>query len=138
MTSLSKDEIKDLIGVRRESNGVFFISGSVINTTGRAAEGFGTTPFNGQVFFNNAPGTTSGLERAVFNGPWNFNMDAALAKNFRLTEGSRLQIRLEAFNALNNTQFFFGQFQSISSTTFGRITSTFGSRIVQLGARIDF
>ncbi|MBK9316379.1 MAG: carboxypeptidase regulatory-like domain-containing protein [Acidobacteria bacterium] len=138
VTSLSKDQIKDLIGIRRESNGVFFVNASAINTTGRAAEGFGTTPFNGQVFFNNAPGTTSGLERAVFNGPWIFNMDAALAKNFRITEGTRLQIRLEAFNALNNTQFFFGQTQSISSVNFGRITSTFGSRIVQLGARIDF
>ncbi|MGE3947048.1 MAG: carboxypeptidase regulatory-like domain-containing protein [Blastocatellales bacterium] len=138
LTNLSKDAIKDLIGVRRESNGVFFMNASVINTTGRAAEGFGTTPFNGQVFFNNAPGTTSGLERAVFNGPWNFNIDAALAKNFRLTEGSRLQLRLEAFNALNNTQFFFGGIQNINSTTFGRITSTFGPRIIQLGARIDF
>ncbi|MGE0102755.1 MAG: carboxypeptidase regulatory-like domain-containing protein [Blastocatellales bacterium] len=138
VTSLSKDQIKDLLAIRRESNGVFFINGSVLNTTGRAAEGFGTTPFNGQVFFNNAPGTTSGLERAVFNGPWNFNIDAALAKNFRLTESSRLQIRLEAFNALNNTQFFFGQFQDINSANFGRITSTFGSRIIQLGARIDF
>jgi hypothetical protein len=146
LTSLSKDEIKDLIGIYKVEPGnsqglpagIYYINPAAINSTGRAAEGFGTTPFNGQVFFNNAPGQTSGLERAFINGPTFVNLDATLAKNFRIKEGVKFQLRLEAFNALNHTNFFSGQLQSINSTTFGRITSTFDPRIVQIGGRIDF
>ena len=146
VTSLTKDQIKDLFGIYRVEAGnprgvpagIYFINPAVINTTGRGAEGFGTTPFNGQVFFNNAPGQTSGLERAFINGPWFFNIDATLAKNFRIKENVRFQLRLEAFNALNRTNFFFGQGQNINSATFGRITSAFAPRIVQIGGRFDF
>ncbi len=146
VTSLNKDQIKDLFGVfkleagnpRGLPAGIYFINPAVINTTGRAAEGFGTTPFAGQVFFNNAPGQVSGLERAFINGPWFTNVDATLAKSFRIKEGVRFQLRLEAFNALNKTNFFFGQGQNINATTFGRITTAFAPRIVQIGGRLDF
>jgi hypothetical protein len=146
LTSLNKDQIKDLVGVfKLEANnsqglpaGIYYINPSVINTTGRAAEGFGTTPFDGQVFFNNAPGQTSGLERAFINGPLFVNLDATLAKNFQIKEGIKFQLRLEGFNALNHTNFFSGQFQSINSATFGRVTQTFDPRVVQIGGRLDF
>ena len=74
----------------------------------------------------------------MFNGPKYVNLDLALAKNFRIKESVKLQVRVEGFNALNHANFFFGQFQDIGSTNFGKITSTFGARIVQLGARLDF
>jgi hypothetical protein len=138
LTNLTKEQIKGLTGVRVQASNVWFINPGVTNTTGRAAEGFGTTPFAGQTFFNNAPGQTGTLERAVFNGPKYVNLDVALAKNFRIKESVKLQVRLEGFNALNHANFFFGQFQDIGSTNFGKITSTFGARIVQLGARLDF
>lgn len=146
VTSLTKDQIKDLFGVYKLEAGnpqglpagIYYINPSVINTTGRATEGYGTTPFAGQVFFNNAPGQTSGLERAFINGPWFTNIDATLAKNFKIKESVRFQLRLEAFNALNHTNFFFGQGQNINSTTFGRITSAFAPRIIQIGGRLDF
>ncbi|HKQ74884.1 MAG TPA: TonB-dependent receptor [Blastocatellia bacterium] len=146
LTSLTKDQVKDLVGLfKLEANnpqglpaGIYFIDPSIINRTGRAAEGFGTTPFNGQVFFNNAPGQVSGLERAFLNGPWFVNFDASLAKNFRIKEDIKFQLRLEAFNAFNHTNFFFGQGQSINSATFGRITQTFDPRVIQIGGRIDF
>ncbi|MFN0124456.1 MAG: carboxypeptidase regulatory-like domain-containing protein, partial [Blastocatellia bacterium] len=132
VTSLNKDQIKNLLGVYKlEANnprglpaGIYYIDPAVINTTGRGAEGFGTTPFAGQAFFNNAPGQVSGLERAFLNGPWFVNLDATLSKNFRITETSKFQLRLEAFNALNKANFFFGQGQNINAATFGRITST--------------
>lgn len=146
VTSLTKDQIKELTGIykveagnpRGVPAGIYFINPSVINTTGRGAEGFGTTPFAGQAFFNNSPGQTSGLERAFINGPWFFNIDATLAKNFRIKENVRFQLRLEAFNAMNRTNFFFGQGQNINAATFGRITSAFAPRIVQIGGRFDF
>jgi hypothetical protein len=83
---LSNDQIEDLIGIFRTPDGVFFINPSVINpATGRASEGFGTTPFAGQVFFNAAPGQTGTLERNFLNGPLFVGWDAGLIKNFRIT-----------------------------------------------------
>lgn len=146
LTSLNKEQIKDLLGVYKLEAGnsqglpagIYYIDPKVINTTGRATEGFGTTPFAGQVFFNNGPGQTSGLERAFLNGPWYTNVDATLAKSFRIKENVRFQLRLEGFNIFNHTNFFFGQGQNINSATFGRITSAFAPRIVQIGGRLDF
>jgi len=149
LTSLTKAQIKDLIGVYKVeagnakglTPGIYFINPAVLNSTGRAAEGFGTTPFTGQVFFNNAPGQTSGLERAFVDGPWFTNFDATLAKSFRIKENMRFQLRLEAFNLFNKTNFFFNsteQLQNINATTFGRINRAFSPRVVQIGGRFDF
>ncbi|MDX2034726.1 MAG: TonB-dependent receptor, partial [Blastocatellia bacterium] len=137
-SSLSKDEIKDLFKVRVAPDGVFYVPANIVSSTGRASEGYGSTPFSGQVFTNIEPGQTGTLERAFLNGPWRFNVDATLAKNFRLWEGARFQLRLEGFNVMNRANFFVGQFQNINSAQFGRITSTFGSRVVQIGGRLDF
>ncbi|HYE72764.1 MAG TPA: hypothetical protein VEF04_05510, partial [Blastocatellia bacterium] len=145
-SNLTKDQIKDLIGIRKTPTGVYYISASVINpATGRAAEGFGSTPFSGQAFFNVAPGQTGNLERAIINGPIYFNIDASVAKNIRIREGVRLQLRLEAFNALNRANFGVSAAQqlsifNISSANFGRITQTFSGtgRIFQIGGRLDF
>ncbi|MBK6798148.1 MAG: TonB-dependent receptor [Acidobacteria bacterium] len=137
-SNLSKEQIKDLFKLRVTGDGVFYVPANILSSTGRASEGYGSTLFAGQAFFNVEPGQTGVLERAFINGPWFFNVDATLAKNFRLWEGARFQLRLEAFNALNQTNFFFGQTQGINSAQFGRITSTFSPRIVQIGGRFDF
>ena len=152
-TSLTKDEIKKLVGVFRTPCGVFYINPSVINInladcsgTGRAAEGFGTAAFPGQVFFNNAPGEVGNLERAFINGPFYFNMDASIIKNIPLTESVRFQIRAEAFNVLNRANFFAAQptaaaalgALNINSPTFGRLDTTFDPRIIQFVGRIEF
>jgi hypothetical protein len=143
-SDLSKGQIKDLIGIFKTPCGIYFINPSVINKdftdctgTGRGAEGFGTTPFEGQVFFNNAPGKTGNLERTFINGPVFFNWDASLIKNIPIKEDLRLQFRIEAFNVLNNTNFFSGDL-NVSSVNFGRITSTFAPRVIQLVGRIEF
>jgi hypothetical protein len=156
-SSLSVDQIKDLIGVFRTPCGPYFINPSVINInqanlqaglcnqlgTGRAAEGFGSTPFAGQVFFNNAPGQTGGLPRAFINGPLFVNWDMGLLKTIRLSEGTRLQLRGEAFNILNRANFAFTNTQQLSaldinSTNFGKITTAFTPRIFQFAARFEF
>ncbi len=146
-STLSNDEIRDLIGIFRTPNGVFFIDPSVINpATGRAAEGIGTTPFNGQAFFNVPPGTTGALARNFLNGPWYVNWDAGLMKNFPITENVRFQIRAEAFNVLNRPNFFIGNVSftpagtsfNINSTDFGRINTTFDPRIIQFVGRLEF
>ncbi len=139
-TTLTIKEIKNLLGRFENDKGLYFINPSVTNpATGRAAEGFGTTPFAGQVFFNVDPGTTGYLGRAVINGPWTCNVDVSLLKNFRIREGMRLQIRAEAFNLLNSVYFAPSQTQDISSTSFGRVTGTaVAARVLQMGARLEF
>ncbi|HMF55639.1 MAG TPA: hypothetical protein VK619_04715, partial [Pyrinomonadaceae bacterium] len=148
VTSLSKQQVKNLVGIFRTPCGVFWINPSVIDInlsncsgSGRGALGFGTTPFAGQVFFNAAPGQTGNMERAFINGPFIFNMDASIIKNIRLTENTRLQLRVEAFNLLNNTSFFVSQFGSnsnINSSTFGRSTTAFDPRVTQFAVRLEF
>lgn len=164
-SSLSKDEIRKLIGVFRTPCGVFIIDPNVINidlaqcqnglirpragaTAGAATLGFqpisgaagSNLPqtFAGQVFFSNAPGQVGTLERNFLRGPLFFNWDASVIKNIRIKENVKFQLRGEAFNLLNRANFFSGQSLNIASTTFGRITSTFGQRIVQFVGRIEF
>jgi Carboxypeptidase regulatory-like domain len=138
-TTLTKDQIKNLAGVQKADDGVYFIDPSVINAaTGRGAEGFGTTPFDGQAFFNAAPGQVGSLERAILDGPVFFNWDASLQKNFRINEKARFQFRAEAFNMFNRTNFFFGNTTDINSASFGRITDSFDPRVMQFVGRFEF
>jgi len=141
-TTLSNADLQKLVGFHENARGIYMINPSVVNSgTGRASEGFGTTPFAGQAFFNAEPGATGSLARGAINGPSYFNIDLSLLKNTQITERVRFQIRAEAFNLLNNVNFHLAQTQDIGSVNFGRSTSTvtgFGSRVVQFGARLEF
>lgn len=149
-TSLTKDQIKDLIGIFHTPCGVFYINPSVVDInltnctgTGRASRGFGTAAFPGQVFFNNNPGQSGGLERNFINGPLYLNWDAGFIKNIQITEKVRFQIRGEAFNVLNraNLAVTGGQQQTlfnINSANFGRLTTGFSPRVVQFAGRLEF
>lgn len=143
---LTKDQIKNLLGIR-EVNGIFYyIDPSVINVSGRAADGLLNTngtavAFTGtgtQAFFLNQPNTTGNIERYAFNGPVYWNWDASLQKSFRISEGMRVVVRGEAFNVTNSTRFTSPGNVNVSSTTFGRITGTYNPRVMQFGARFEF
>lgn len=73
-------------------------------------------------------------------GPNYANLDASLFKNFTFTETWRAQLRIEAFNALNMTEF--GQPGSLNYTTptnFSTITGLRGSpRISPIVGKIFF
>lgn len=164
-SSLTRDQIKDLVGIFKTPNGVFYIDPSVLFaearnaatgqtmtgvdltqqlpagftvTTVRGANPVGTAPFAGQVFFPNEPGSTGNLSRNFINGPLYLNWDAGLFKNIRITENSRLQLRAELFNVLNRANFFSSAAFDVGSLNFGRITTTYDPRIVQFGVRYDF
>ena len=114
---------------------VFLNQGGIVDTS----NGFGQTPFAGQVLFNVNPGQTGNVGRALINGPKNFNVNLALLKNIGFTESTRLQLRMEAFNALNNVNFFNNtQFANINSATFGQIDSADDSRTIQFAVRFEF
>jgi hypothetical protein len=151
-TSLSKAEVKKLVGTFRTGCGVYFIDPAVINldlaqcangiiaprvagtTAGVASLGFdpitGPKTFPGQVFFNVAPGQTGNMERNFVNSPNFMDWDASIIKNIRISEAVRFQIRAEAFNVLNRANFILSgvnpQFNqaNINANTFGRIVGT--------------
>jgi Carboxypeptidase regulatory-like domain len=147
--------------------------GSVAGTGGTFAD-FGPEPFglldprtnNLQAFnplaFRNATVTdcggvavcarrgTSGVNQFRLNNGIN-NFDLIVTKRFRFSESRNLELRFEAFNALNHTQFGpndtstpqggtapTGVNLNPTSATFGRYTSARESRVIQLGARFSF
>lgn len=75
------------------------------------------------------------------------NFDAILAKNTKITENTNLELRFEAFNAFNHTQFGPGASAAtfptgvnlnLNSPDFGRFVDARESRVIQLGARFSF
>jgi hypothetical protein len=109
----------------------------------------GTTPTNGQVLCLNAQGHE---RRNQLIGPRLVNVDLSLIKNIRLariSESFNLQLRVEAFNVFNHTNFqaptnndaFGGRlgFNQESPGTAGLLDSTATpSRQLQLGAKVIF
>jgi hypothetical protein len=85
--------------------------------------------------------------RNVLSGPGFFNLNLSLFKDIRIRESYNLQLRAETFN-FTNTPMFANPSTSITSQTFGVVTSTVasgtgvngigGGRVLQLGARITF
>jgi hypothetical protein len=78
--------------------------------------------------------------RGVVRGPGLSNVDFALMKNFAFTKEQRvkLQLRGEAYNALNlvNPNGFAST--NITSTSFGEIGSFREARVLQVGAKLLF
>ena len=78
--------------------------------------------------------------RGTVRGPGFKNLDVALMKNFAFTkrEGLKLQLRGEAYNALNlvNPNGFAST--NITSTSFGEISSFREARVIQIGAKLMF
>jgi hypothetical protein len=77
----------------------------------------------GPVFFNDAssfalapPGST-GMGRNVFTGPGYWDVDASISKEFALKERLKTKFTLEAFNALNHTNY-----RSLSDATSGSVS----------------
>jgi hypothetical protein len=100
---------------------------------------------NKGAFATATAGTFGSLQRGSFTGPGFTNLDASLHKAFNMpyNENHQLAIRFEAFNALNHPNWS-NPTLSLSSATFGRITSTTGPapngglRQLQLAAKYQF
>ena len=65
------------------------------------------------------------------------NEDFGLLKNFRPTEGLRLQVRGELMNAFNRHQLGAPN-TNVKNALFGQITGVSGARNIQIGLRLDF
>jgi len=137
-TSLTKGELDSVVKFQMTGNGPLIVSPSAINTDGTGVNADGSPAFNGQIFYNPGAGTLGVLQRRLFSGPWTFDTDLSLIKGVDISEHQRVELRMEAFNALNHATFYVGD-QNINSTTFGVIGSMFYSpRILQFGLTYRF
>jgi hypothetical protein len=93
--------------------------------------------FQASSFPQPAPGQEGTLRRSTFRNPGFINIDMSLIKNNRITEHVNAQFRFEVFNVLNRVNLQ-GVNGNLASSTFGRSTSTYDPRIIQLGARVTF
>lgn len=95
--------------------------------TGTGSDIYGDLPFN------------------ALRGPGRQNWNLSLFKSFLISEsrGSRFELRADAFNAWNHTQFHGdvntgGISLNAGSGNFGAVTSAFDPREIQLGAKLVF
>ncbi len=154
-TTLSKDEIKALFGDFTRDGVRYYINPDVLlitrnadgSVTSQATRGAGQPTFANQVFFNVPAGQVGNLERAIVNGPNQFNMDVGLAKRINFGEGARyIELRAEAFNVTNRNNFLLPLLIDINSQTFGQLSpslSTQGQglespRRLQFAVRFEF
>jgi hypothetical protein len=85
-------------------------------------------------------GARGTLERHSYRNPGYFGINASLIKNSRLPklgEQGSLQLRFEFFNVLNHVNLGAVD-SSMTSGTFGKVTSALDPRVIQLGARVQF
>jgi len=66
-----------------------------------------------------------------------WNIDLGLGKSFQIRENVKFESRVDMFNALNHTNFGTPT-ASINSASFGLITTTLGTRMVQIEGRLTF
>jgi hypothetical protein len=142
--------VDSLLGGWKFSDVVWWRSGNLLQFGGMLTDGSSPkisdpTP---QQWFN-----TSGFQRLPSytprTNPWNYSglygpgvltVNSSLAKDFKITERFKAQIKADAFNVLNNMSWG-DPITSVDDSNFGQITNqanlTFGRRI-QLGARLEF
>ena len=105
-------------------------------------------PWFSQASFTQPTGVVFGTSgRNIISGPGLFALNLSLFKNFKVRERASVELRCETFNLTNTPQFANPQ-GSLTSSTFGYVTSTLGSgtgvngtgggRALQLGAKVSF
>jgi hypothetical protein len=75
--------------------------------------------------------------RNGLRGPGQTNLDLSMSKHFALTEKLNMELRGDAFNVLNHTQFRSPDLTPTDST-FGQISTTYDPRILQLALHFQF
>lgn len=96
---------------------------------------------NPAAFTQNAAGTYGNLGRNAFRGPNLLQLDVEVSRDIPFRENINFQLRLESFNVLNHPEFSIPSSLSVSSATFGQVTSTLSgtnARLFQLAGKINF
>ena len=97
----------------------------------------GNPYFNKSLFTAEKKGQFGNTYRDFFVGPGLESTDLALQRYFHIHEAHQIQFRAEAFNVFNRTQLG-SPGASVTSGSFGRISSASGSRVLQLAWKYNF
>lgn len=145
---MSASQLKDALKLSFPSTifGPVIFNPSFIGSNGRGAgpDELTCAPLVTNGFCNPLPGFQGNLSKNEFNGPKFFNIDMSVLKNIAIRENMSLQLRGDAFNAINHPTFFVGD-QNINSSAFaqvggvnGTISNGGGARVLQIGAEFIF
>lgn len=84
-------------------------------------------------------GTIGNAPRNLFRGPGRNNWDFQLSKDTHINESIFFQLRFEAYNVFNHTQFNpAGISTNFASSRFGQVRSAFDPRLIQLAGKFYF
>jgi len=109
-----------------------------LNSTSASNSEFAITDAAGNLLLvNPAPGQLSNLSKGYLRGPSSIGLDMNLSKKIRISETKNVEFRMDAINILNHP-IWGSPNTSINSTSFGRITSTTGSRTFTGNLRVNF
>lgn len=139
------------LGSLQSGSPLFFsASGSQLNAPGTSQVtnqvkpfqrlyGIGTgSPWFDTTAFTQPVGAVLGnTGKNVYAGPGSITFDAAAFRTFAFRERVRLQLRADAFNALNHPSFN-NPDTSLTDANFGKITGSGGGRALQLAATLSF
>ncbi len=130
-TTLTISELQSMVGLffDPKTGAPLVVDPRLIDAQGRASSAFFTHP---------TAGTLGNLSLTPVNGPGYWNVDAALIKRIRFKERLGMELRLEAFNVFNHTNFSVDNTLDINDTDFGKINSAFDPRILQLAWKFTF
>jgi len=81
--------------------------------------------------------TYGSFPRNGLRGPDFTNLDIAISKHFQVREKMDVELRMDAFNVFNHTEFE-NPDTSIDDSTFGQISTTYPGRILQLALHFAF
>jgi len=93
--------------------------------------------FNTAAFVPAVTGTFGNIGRNSLRGPGYADVDASVFKDFFDGERIHAQFRAEAFNTLNRVNFA-NPVSTVSSGTYGQITSASSPRVFQFGLKLLF
>src|SRR5262249_30523195 len=93
--------------------------------------------FDTSAFVLPQPGTFGNAGVGVVRGPGLDVVDMSVTKRVHRVRGAAIDIRADAFNALN-VPVFNAPDRSLTSSTFGQVLSTQAARELQLSARLSF
>jgi hypothetical protein len=137
-TALNLGQLQSLFQTRMTGNGPYYVGASALGSDGRAVAPDGTAAFSGQAFTEPGAGTIGTMQKADVNGPGVWDLDFKVAKDFVISESKSLQLRMDSTNFFNHTTWYVGD-QTLTSTTFGKITSQYyGNRLIQFALYLKF
>jgi hypothetical protein len=130
-TTLTISELQNMVGLFHDPRtGLpLLVDPRLIDSQGRASSEFFTHP---------TAGTVGHLSLTPVDGPGYWNVDTAVIKRIRFKERLGIELRLEAFNVFNHTNFSVPNSLDINDTDFGKINTAFDPRILQLAWKFTF